>query len=393
MTDTSRPTNPPPSSGARRIWLSLLVLVVVAGGIAWGGYWYLLGRHHVFTDDAYVSGDIVQITSEVPGTVITLHADNTQLVARDQPLLELDPADADVAMASAEANLAQAVRQVRTQFAQADQLRAVIAEREATLSRAQHDYQRRLELIGAGGISREDLSHTRDDIAELGASVDAARADFMATEVQIVGTTVPTHPVVRAAAARLRDAALALRRSRITAPIDGVIAKRTVEVGQHVDPGTALMAIIPLRDLWIDANFKEVQLEHLRIGQPAIVHADVYGNDVVYHGRVAGVAAGSGSTFSLLPAQNATGNWIKIVQRIPVRILLDPAELQAHPLRLGLSTTVDIDITGATNATPVRNYALPNRNSDGDDPTTASLISRIIAENSASAEVAKEVLP
>jgi membrane fusion protein (multidrug efflux system) len=281
-------------------------------------------------------------------------------------------------------------------MAQTDQLHAQLARDQANLDSALEDYHRRLALIGDGGVSKEELSHARDTITALSATVDAARAAYEANEAQIAGTTVATHPTVLAAAARLRDAALALHRTEITAPVDGVVAKRSVEIGQRVDAGTPLMSIIPLNDVWIDANFKEVQLKHLRIGQPVAVHADVYGGDLLYHGRVAGVAAGSGSTFALLPAQNASGNWIKIVQRLPVRILLDPAELRAHPLRLGLSTVVDVDVTQTDNLspTPIRNFPWPTRASAGADPSVSALINRIIDENGGTpAEVARDPAP
>lgn len=388
MTNTAAPKAPAKSNVARVLGLSLVALAVIGGLAAWGAYWFLIGQHHVTTDDAYVNGDVVEITSEVPGTVIALHADNTQTVGAGDPLVDLDPADAEIAVASAEADLALAVRQVRSLTAQADQLRAQVASNQTVLDRAQSDYRRRQSLVRDGGVSTEELSHAKDTIAQLSAAVDAAKASLNATEAQIAGTTIATHPTVRAAAARLRSAALALHRATISAPVAGVIAKRSVEIGQRVDPGSALMSIIPLEDLWIDANFKEVQITRIRPGQPVAVHVDVYGSDQLYHGRVAGLAAGSGGTFALLPPQNASGNWIKIVQRVPVRILLDPAEVKAHPLRLGLSSVVDVDISQTDHlpATPIRNFPLPSRASLGHDPDVAALIDRIIAENSAAAE-------
>ena len=344
MTNAAVPKAPAKSNFSRILGLSLLTLVVIGGLAGWTAYWFLIGQHHVTTDDAYVNGDVVEITSEIPGTVVALHVDNTQTVAAGDALVGLD---------------------------------------QTTLERAQNDYKRRQTLVDAGGVSAEELSHARDTIQQLTAAVDAARAAYKATESQIAGTTVTTHPTVQAAAARLRNAELALRRSAITAPVAGVIAKRSVEIGQHIDPGTPLMSIIPLEDLWIEANFKEVQIANIRPGQPVTVHVDVYGGSQLYHGRVAGVAAGSGGTFALLPPQNATGNWIKIVQRVPVRILLDPAEVKAHPLRLGLSSVIDIDISRKDDlpATPIRNFALPVVKSAGNDPQVSALIDRIIAEN------------
>jgi membrane fusion protein, multidrug efflux system len=320
----------------------------------------------------------------VPGTVIALRADDTQSVQRDQTLLELDPADAQVAMSNAEASLARAVREVRTLFATADQLRAQITDREVELKRAQDDYRRRSNLLQDGAVSAEELSHTQDNIAQIRATLIEAREQLNATIVQIDGTTVETHPRVLAAEAAVRDAALALHRTRIIAPVAGVVARRSVQVGQRVAPGTPLMAVVPLDYVWVDANFKEVQLEDMRVGQPVEVSADVYGGSVKYHGKLVGLSAGSGSAFALLPAQNASGNWIKIVQRVPVRIALDPRELKAHPLRVGLSTTVTVDLhdtSGALTAAQVRSVPIPEQTSLGNDPEVEARIARILTAN------------
>ncbi|MBV9786410.1 MAG: efflux RND transporter periplasmic adaptor subunit [Acidisphaera sp.] len=368
----------------RRLLLGLALFVVLAG-IAWGGMWYLTGLGFETTDDAYVGGDVVQITSEVAGTVTALHADDTQQVRRGQLLVELDPADAEIAMAAARAGLAQAVRQVRGLFARADQLRAQLAEREAATRRAQADLKRRATLAANGAISAEELAHARDTLAELAASADAARGQLQETIAATAGTTLTSNALVLDAAARLRNAALALRRTRIVAPVDGVVAKRSVQLGERLAPGTPLMAVVPLGDVWIDANFKERQLERMRVGQPVRAVADLYGDDVVYRGKVAGLSAGSGTAFSLLPAQNATGNWIKIVQRLPVRILLDADELAAHPLRIGLSASVRVDVREASGplvAGQLRNQQMPDRPSDAADPEIDAMIARIIEQNS-----------
>src|SRR5271163_104842 len=340
----------PYATSKRRRGLMVLGLVAILGGVAYGSFWFLIARHYQSTNDAYVNGDLVQITSEVPGTVMSLTADDTQGVRRQQTLLELDPADAQIAMSNADARLAGAVREVRTRFATAEQLRAQIAEREIELKRAQDDYGRRSNLLQDGAVSSEELSHTQDNIAQIRANLIEAREQLKATTVQIDGTTVETHPQVLAAEAAVRDAALALRRTHIMAPVAGVVARRSVQVGQRVAPGTPLMAVVPLDDVWIDANFKEVQLADVRVGQPVELHADLYGGSTAYHGKLAGVAAGSGSAFALLPPQNASGNWIKIVQRVPVRVALDPRELGVHPLRVGLSATVTVDIRDTSGA-------------------------------------------
>jgi membrane fusion protein (multidrug efflux system) len=403
MTDTpsttafvaAHPVAAPPVvvKASRRRGPALLALgaIVVIAGIGWVVYDFVLNANIVSTNDAYVSGDVVQVTSEVNGTVIALHADDTQTVKLGQNLIELDPADATIAMASAEAGLAQAVRNVNALLAQADQWRAQIQAREADVRRTGDDAKRRSALIATGAVSREDFAHAQDSSTSQIASLAAARAQLDQTLAQVGTTPVASHPDVLAAAAKLRNAALALRRTRITAPIDGQVARRTVQVGQRVESGTPLMAVVPLEDVWIDANFKEVQLQQMRVGQPVKVHTDIYGGSVVYHGKVAGLAAGSGNAFALLPPQNATGNWIKIVQRVPVRILLDPAELKDHPLRVGLSTTVDVDVSDASGsqvADKVRNQAFPAQPSDGNDPAVDALITKIIAENGPPAEMA-----
>jgi membrane fusion protein, multidrug efflux system len=381
---TAQAAAPTAATSKRRRGLMALGGVAILGGVVYGSYWFLSARHYQSTDDAYVDGDLVQITSEVPGTVISLTADDTQDVRREQVLLQLDPADAQIAMSNADARLAGAVREVRTRFATAEQLRAQIAEREIQLKRAQDDYGRRSNLLLDGAVSSEELSHTQDNIAQMRASLIEAREQLKATTVQIDGTSVETHPQVLAAEAAVRDAALALRRTQISAPVAGVVARRSVQVGQRVAPGTPLMAVVPLDDVWVDANFKEVQLKDMRVGQPVEVRSDVYGRSVKYHGKLVGLSAGSGSAFALLPAQNASGNWIKIVQRVPVRVALDPRELKSHPLRVGLSTTVSVDIrdtSGALMATQVRSVPIPVQATLGNDPGVEARIAHILAAN------------
>jgi membrane fusion protein, multidrug efflux system len=382
-TATSPPATPPAGSSRRRN-LKILGGVVIICAVGYAGYWYAYARHFESTDDCYVDGDVVQVTTEIPGTVIQLHADDTQSVARDQPLLELDPADAEVATGNAEANLARAVRTVRATFAQADQLRAEIRDREVQLQQAEQDHKRRLGLLTDGAISSEEFQHTQDKVTELRAALRAAQEQLNETTAQIDGTTVPTHPQVLAAIAAVRDASLALRRTRITAAVSGVVARRSVQVGQQVAAGTPLMGIVPLDAVWVDANFKEVQLRDVRVGQPVKLRADIYGGKAIYHGKVVGLSAGSGTAFALLPAQNASGNWIKIVQRLPVRIELDPAELRAHPLRIGLSVTADVDIrdtSGPLVSEQVRQVPIPSQTSLASDPEEDARIAKIIRDN------------
>jgi membrane fusion protein, multidrug efflux system len=379
------------SSPSRRPALLALAAVVVIAGAGWAFYDFVLNAHVVSTDDAYVSGDVVQITSKINGTVIALHADDTQAVKPGDLLIQLDPAEALISMESAEAGLAQAVRSVKSLQAQADQLRAQIDAREADVRRAQDDAHRRAALIATGAVSREDFNHAQDSSSSQEASLVAARAQLEQVLAQLGTTPVAANPDVLSAAAKLRSAALAMRRTRIEAPTEGIVARRNVQTGQHVESGTPLMAVVPLDDVWIDANFKEVQLKNMRVGQPVTVSTDIYGGKVTYHGTVAGLAAGSGNAFALLPPQNATGNWIKIVQRVPVRILLDPNELKANPLRVGLSTTVEVEVadtSGPRVGDKVRNQPFPKLLSDGDDPSVGALIDKIIAENGGASPLA-----
>jgi membrane fusion protein (multidrug efflux system) len=371
--DAAQSSDAARSSGrTRRLGLFGLGAVVALSGLGYLGYWFFDGRYYESTDDAYVNGDVVQVTSEVPGTVIALNVDDTQ------------PVRAGQSEANAEADLARAVRQVRGLFAQGKELRAQIENREQAERTADDDLKRRGGLIADGAISAEELSHARDAVTTTRANVAAARQQLSQTIAQIDGTTIADHPQVLAAAAAVRNAALALHRTELTSPVSGVIAKRSVQVGQRVAAGSPLLAVVPLDDVWVDANFKEGQLERMRAGQPVTVHTDLYGGGVTYHGHVVGMAAGSGNAFALLPSQNASGNWIKIVQRVPVRVLLDPKELKAHPLRVGLSTTVNVDLhdtSGPLVTMAVRNVPQPTQQSAGNDPAVGERIAEIIAEN------------
>ncbi|HDR8925787.1 HlyD family secretion protein [Burkholderia vietnamiensis] len=334
----------PQNNGKRKRMMTLLIAVIVIAAIAYGLYYFLVARFHEETDDAYVNGNVVQITPQVTGTVIAVKADDTQTIKAGDPLVVLDPADSQIALQQAEANLAQTVRQVRGLFVNDDQYRAQVALRQSDLSKAQDDLRRRLAVAQTGAVSQEEISHARDAVRAAQASVDAAQQELASNRALTANTTIASHPNVMAAAAKVRDAYLANARNVLPAPVTGYVAKRSVQVGQRVSPGTPLMSVVPLNAVWVDANFKEVQLRHMRIGQPVELTADIYGSSAVYHGKVVGFSAGTGSAFSLLPAQNATGNWIKVVQRLPVRIEIDPKDLDKHPLRIGLSMQVDVDI-------------------------------------------------
>ena len=328
----------------RARWLTVIAAVTVLAGVAYGVYWVRYARYVEYTNDAYVAGNVVQITPRISGTVVAIDANNTQFVEAGQPLVRLDPTDAKVALQRAEAELARTVRQVRNLFATTDALRANVQVRRTELAKVQSDYVRRQHLARTGAISREDLQHAADAVRAAQAALMAARQKLAADSAWVDGTTVADNPAVRAAAAAVHAAYLTYARTVLPAPVSGFVAKRDVQLGEHVAPGAALMSVVPLNHVWIDANFKESQLTDMREGQPVRLTSDLYGSDVVFHGHVVGFGAGTGAAFALLPAQNATGNWIKIVQRVPVRIALDPKELAAHPLQIGLSMRAYVDV-------------------------------------------------
>ncbi|WP_426934881.1 efflux RND transporter periplasmic adaptor subunit [Pseudomonas fulva] len=342
--DTPAPTEAPTSSRKRKLWLIGQLVLLILGGLGTWAWYSLVGRWYESTDDAYVNGNVVEITPLVTGTVTSIGADDGDLVHAGQVLLQFDPADSQVALQSAQANLARTVRQVRGLYSNVDSLKAQLQTRQAELRKAQQDFNRRKVLAESGAIAGEELSHARDDLSVAQAAVNSARQQLSTSAALVDDTVVASHPEVMAAAADLRQAYLAHARTTLVAPVTGYVAKRSVQLGQRLQPGTATMAVIPLDQVWIDANFKETQLRQMRIGQPVEITADLYGSDVSYSGTVDSLGAGTGSAFALLPAQNATGNWIKIVQRVPVRIHLNPDQLKDHPLRIGLSTVVDVDL-------------------------------------------------
>jgi membrane fusion protein, multidrug efflux system len=341
----------------RKRQLIILGLVCLLAGLAYGLYWMLELRFKVDTDNAYVQGNVVQITPQIGGTIVAIEADDTDSVKQGRMLVRLDPADARVALDQAEAQLGQTVREVRATFANNNALSATIDSRQADLARTQAelarltaDLGRREPLVDGGAVSKEEVQHLQTAIANARSAQSSATAGLNEAREQLAknqslteGTTPENHPRVLAAAGKYRETWLASQRLGIVAPVSGTVARRSAQVGQRVTAGAPLMAIVPLDQLWVDANFKESQLESLRIGQPATLSADVYGTRTEFKGTVAGLGAGTGAAFSLLPAQNATGNWIKVVQRVPVRILLDAKELAAHPLRVGLSMEVTVD--------------------------------------------------
>ena len=373
------PQDDAPDAGAnaqnsvRRTWLIRLGIAVIVAATIWGLYYLLFGRGHVSTDNAYVNADMAQVTPLISAQAIDVRVTDTQPVRKGDLLVRLDPTNAQIAVAQAEADLAEARRRFRQTGATSQSLSAQVAARDAdivqaraALQSAQADYekarvdlQRREALVGEGAVSGEELTAARKAFASAQAALqqaragvqtaqatrDAATGQLEANDALVRGATVETDPAVLAAKARLRAAKLDLERTIIRAPIEGVVTKRQVQVGQRVAQGSPIMTIVPLDKVYVDANFKEKQLRDVRIGMPAKVTSDLYGGDVVYHGKVVGFAAGTGSSMSLIPAQNATGNWIKVVQRLPLRIELDPKELKAHPLRVGLSMDVELDLS------------------------------------------------
>lgn len=364
----------PDRSGARRKWLIRLAIVVAVVAVIYGLWYVLVGRNHVSTDNAYVNAEMAQVTPLISAQATDVRVSDTQPVKKGDVLVILDPSNARIAVSQAEADLAEARRrfrqtsatsqslsaQVDARGADITQARAQLATAQADYEKARIDLQRREALAPEGAVSGDELTQARQAFASATAALrlaqagvktaqatrNAATGQLAANEALVTGATVETDPSVLAAKARLDSAKLDLERTVIRAPIDGVVSRRQVQVGQRVTQGTPIMTIIPLRQVYVDANFKERQLKRVRVGMPAAVTSDLYGGDVVYHGKVVGFSGGTGASMSLIPAQNATGNWIKVVQRLPLRIQLDPKELAEHPLRVGLSMDVELDLSG-----------------------------------------------
>ncbi|WP_425228314.1 efflux RND transporter periplasmic adaptor subunit [Sphingomonas sp.] len=395
MTDTRtdpKPAAAPPEDHAapptgnpsgRRRWLLILGAIVLIAVIVWAIMHFFFSPPEQETDDAYVAGDVVAVTAREPGVVLAIHADNTQTVRVGQSLIDFDVATADVGLAAAAADLARAVRTTRGAITGVGATDAQVALARAELARALDDYRRRRGAAAEGAISGEELAHAADEVKVARAQLNAAVAQRGQSRAAVEGTDTGSNPQVLAAIAAYRRAAIMRGHMRLTAPIDGVVAQRQVQIGQQVAAGQPLMAVVPLDRVWVDANFRETQLKDIRLGQPVTVHADIYGGDVVFHGRVQGIGAGSGSAFALLPAQNASGNWIKVVQRVPVRIALDPGELRRNPLRVGLSVRTTIstaDLNGPRLGAPAQ-QAYQGAATDERDPMVEARIQQIVAAN------------
>jgi membrane fusion protein (multidrug efflux system) len=387
------------NSARRKKWMLALAGIFTLAAILYAAYWFLVGRNYEYSDDAYVAANIVLITPQVAGTAVAISVNETDFVKAGEMLIKLDSTNAEIALHEAEAQLAQTVREVSTLYKTNNSLTSTLAQHRAeleqahtTLLNAQADFKRRQSLLKSGAVSEEDVQHAQtalqaalDHVAASTAAQDTAREQLHGNEVLTAGISVDDHPRVLAAAARVKQAYLDLKRGAIISPVDGYVGKRNVQLGQRVAIGTPLLTIVPLRQIWVDANYKEVQLRHIRIGQRVELTSDVYGSKVEYHGRVSGVASGTGAAFALLPAQNATGNWIKVVQRVPVRIALDAQEVTAHPLRVGMSmeAAVDLSSPGKSALADATTPRQENQTSvySSDDREIDAMIARIIARN------------
>ncbi|MES1927015.1 HlyD family efflux transporter periplasmic adaptor subunit [Salinisphaera sp. T31B1] len=385
-TDAGQTAAATPKKNSRRKWylLGLAALFLIIG-IAYALYYVLVAQYYAATDDAYVHGNRVMLTPQRAGTVTAIRADDTDLVNAGDTVIELDDTDVDNELARASSALASTVRQVHQLYAQANEQQATVALRETELEQSRRDYRRDARLIKVHGVTEKAFEHSRSAYNQAQSQLTAARARLAELKAQTDGTTLRDHPQVLEAAAELRTAYLDVRRSSVPAPVTGYIAQRDVQLGQKVDPGKPMLSIVPIDHVWVNANFKETQLAAMRIGQPAEVHADFYGDDVVYHGHVAGLSPGTGAAFELLPPQNASGNWIKIVRRLPVRIALDARELDRHPLRLGLSMTVSVDLHD-TSGRPLAEQTPAKTRYQTDvyrqrEDGAARIIDRIIAAN------------
>src|SRR6202011_5245614 len=384
-----------PGNRKRWLWLSIFGGAFLVIGAAYGLYWANVLRYRQSTDDAYVNGNVVQITPQISGTVVSIGADDTQFVKAGQPLVQLDQADAKVALDQSEAQLAKTVREVRNLFATSAQLRAAVEMRQSDLAMARKDLARRERLGNSGAISNEELQHARDSERSAEAALMSAQQQLAGNQARVDGTTLENHPDVRNASAAVRNAYLGYSRTVLPAPVSGFVARRAVQLGQRVGPGAPLMSVVPLDQVWVDANFKEPQLASMRVGQPVTLTADLYGGSFSYHGKVPGFGAGAGAGFALVPAQNATGNWIKIVQRVPVRIALDAHEIAEHPLQIGLSMKVEVSVRDGSGAVlPELAHNAPAYATDvfhSVDEAADARVQEIIAANDSADGVAKHV--
>ena len=330
-------------SRQRKKRMSIAIGIFLLIGLLWGLYWFFIARYHEETENAYVAGSMVVVNAQTAGTVEAILAEENQVVKAGDVLVKLSPTDAQVALAQASAQLANATRQIQNVFNTVSVTRAQMVQANSAVKTAQDAVNRRAALVKTGAVSREEYDQAVNALNQALAAQKTTMEQNKSAGAQVAGTTTQNHPAIEAAKAAFRSAYINNKRLAVLAPTDGVIAKRNVQVGQQISQGVPLMSIVAANQLWVEANFKETQLANLRVGQPVELTSDVFGSGVKFKGTVQGIGIGTGSAFSVLPAQNATGNWIKIVQRIPVRIQLDAEELKAHPLRVGMSMIANVN--------------------------------------------------
>ncbi len=367
------------------------ILVGLTGGLLIIGLillilWLFVFRFHKKTEDAYVNGNQVVITPQISGYITNVTVDETQMVEEGHVLVQLDTIDKTIALDKAKNELADTVRNVAQMFENVSRLKADVESRKAEVAKTGQDYENRKKMVSSGAISVEDFQHSEAFFIEAFANLLSAQHQLRGAEVLVEGTTVETHPLVEKAKAATKEAYVNLQRCTIRSPVRGIITNKQAQVGEAISPNSSLMIVVPMDQIWVDANYKESQLGKMRIGQPVKMTSDIYGSGFVYHGEVIGIGAATGSVLSVLPPQNATGNWIKIVQRLPVRVHLKPDELKDHPLRLGLSMNVNVDVHDTSGelipvTTPVQQLYVTTIFED-QEKGADELINQIIADNS-----------
>ena len=338
-------------SQQRKKGLSIFILLLLLISIGSAAYWYFFIKGFEETEDAYVSGNQVMVSAQVAGNISKINVDNMDPVQAGDVLLELDDTNAKLSFEQAKSNLANAVRQVSQLNYTVKQLKSAVRANEITLAQAQGNLNRRVQLVKDGAIDKESFQHAKEAVELAKANLTTSQNQLGANQALLLDGPLSEQPQIQSAVSNLKQAWLNLERTKIRSPIKGYVARRNAQVGQAVSVGGALMAVVTTEQMWLDANFKETQLTHMRIGQPVKIHFDLYGKDKTFDGKVIGIEMGTGSAFSLLPTQNATGNWIKVVQRVPVRIQLDPQQLAENPLRIGLSATVKVNVTDSQGET------------------------------------------
>ena len=384
QTDTQNSSNN--KSQQRKKGLSIFILLLLLIAIGSAAYWFFFIKGFEETEDAYVSGNQVMVSSQVAGNISKINVDNMDPVQAGDVLLELDDTNAKLSFEQAKSNLANAVRQISQLNYTVKQLKSAVRANEITLAQAQGNLNRRVQLVKDGAIDKESFQHAKEAVELAKANLTTSQNQLEANQALLLDGPLSEQPQIQSAVSNLKQAWLNLERTKIRSPIKGYVARRNAQVGQAVSVGGALMAVVNTDQMWLDANFKETQLTHMRIGQPVEIHFDLYGKDKTFNGKVVGIEMGTGSAFSLLPTQNATGNWIKVVQRVPVRIQLDPQQLAENPLRIGLSATVKVNVSDSQGET-LRNQApsttLYSTNVlQYDESAVNNLIESIIRDNS-----------